>query len=240
MVVFFSPNNDIMIKKIASLVTLSLLLHLAVSAQFRIGPVGGMNFNRQVYKSNTIKYEGIFRNRLGFHAGVITDLVMTKNLSLQSELLYSLRGGYYKSDRANVTEELQTDLGYFTLPICLTYKIDVRSAHLIASAGPYLSKLLHSQHHFYSNGKNIENGPYRVGTDDLTDQIKPWDAGLKVKAGFELKKGMYMVAYYDIGSADINPQFTVTRNKTYGVSLAYIFSTSEEDRYNRFEKFYEF
>lgn len=210
------------------------------NAQFRIGPVGGINFNRQVFKSNTIKYEGTFRNRLGFHAGLITDFILNKNLSLQSELLYSLRGGYYKLDRANVSEELQADLGYITVPVCLTYKMDLRNAHLIASAGPYLSKLLHSQHHFYSNGKNIENGAYRVGTDNIDAQIKPWDAGVKLKAGFELKKGMYLVAFYDISTADINPQFTVTRNKTYGVSLAYIFSTNEEDRYNRFEKFYEF
>jgi hypothetical protein len=208
--------------------------------QFRVGPTGGINFNRQTYKSNTIKYEGIFRNRLGFHAGVITDMVFTKNISVQSELLYTLKGGYYKSDRPNISEELQADLSYITVPVCLTYKIDLRSAWFFVGAGPYLSKLLLSKHTYYSNGMNIENGSYRVGTDPLLHQIKPWDAGVRFKTGFELKKGMYFGAFYDMGSADINPQFTVTRNKTYGVQLAYIFSTTEEDRYNRFEKFYEF
>jgi hypothetical protein len=76
--------------------------------------------------------------------------------------------------------------------------------------------------------------------DNFTDQIKPWDAGVKLKAGFELKKGFSMSAFYDISTADINPQFTVTRNKTFGVQWAFLFSTTEEDRYNRFESFYEF
>ncbi len=236
----FQPKFKRMIRKIVLSVLVMMFISLLSIAQLRIGPTGGLNFNRQVFKSNTNLYEGIFRNRLGFHAGIMTDLVMNKNLSLQSELLYTLRGGFYKSDRPNLSEEYQADLSYITLPICLTYKVDVKNAYLILGAGPYLSKLLHSQHRYYSNGMNIENGPMRVGTNYTTDQIKPWDAGIKFKAGFELKKGLYMVGFYDMSSADINPQFTVTRNKTYGVQLAYIFSLTEEDRYNRFEKFYEF
>jgi hypothetical protein len=213
---------------------------MAASAQLRLAPTGGFNFNRQIFKSNTYKYEGIFRNRLGFHAGMMADLVVTDFLSLQSELLFTRKGGFYKSDRPNISEEYQTDLNYISLPVCLTFKYDVKSAYLVLGAGPYINKLLSSQHRYYSNGENIENGPMRIGTDYDTDQIKPWDAGVKFKAGFELKKGLMMTAYYDWSTADINPQYTITRNKTYGVQLAYIFSLTEEDRYNRFEKFYEF
>lgn len=209
-------------------------------AQVRVGPVGGLNFNRQVFKSNSYRYEGVFRTQLGFNMGAMADIIMNRNLSLQTELIYTLRGGYYKSDRYNVSEEYNTDMGYISLPICLTGKLDVRSAYLIFGAGPFLEKLMHSQHKFYSNGKNVENGKLRVGTNYTTDQLKPWNAGVKVKAGFELKKGMYLVAFYDISTSDINPQFTVTRNKTFGIQLGYLFSTTEEDRYERFEKFYEF
>ncbi|MBL7771849.1 MAG: PorT family protein [Chitinophagaceae bacterium] len=209
-------------------------------AQFRVGPVGGLNFKRQVFKSNTYRFDALFKERLGFNLGVMSEIVMTKNLSLQSELLFTQRGGYYKTEGVNISEEFTSDLSYVSLPLCLTYKLDVRSAWLIAGAGPYLEKLIHSSHKYYSNGVNIENGPMRVGNSFYTDQLKPWSAGVKVKAGFELRRGMYMVAYYDIGTSDINPQFTVTRNKTYGIQWSYIFSTTEEDRYNRLENFYEF
>jgi len=213
---------------------------MTTNAQFRIGPTGGLNFNRQVFKSNTYKYEGVFKSRLGFHIGVLSDLVIIKNLSLQSELLYTHKGGYYKTDRKDIGEIYQDDLGYLSLPVCMTAKLDVRSAWLFVGAGPYLSKLLYAKHSYTSNGSNIENGKLRVGTNYDTDQIKPWDAGVKVKAGFELKKGMYMCAFYDISTTDINPRFQVTRNKTFGVQLGFLFSTSEEDRYNRYENFYEF
>jgi hypothetical protein len=229
-----------MAKKMVFTCLLFYILAGNVLAQVRIGPVGGLNFNRQVFKSNSYRYEGVFRTQLGFNMGAMADIILNRNLSLQTELIYTLRGGYYKSDRYNVSEEYNTDMGYISLPICLTGKLDVRSAYLIFGAGPFLEKLMHSQHKFYSNGQNVENGKLRVGTNYTTDQLKPWNAGVKVKAGFELKKGMYMVAFYDIGTSDINPQFTVTRNKTFGIQLGYLFSTTEEDRYQRFEKFYEF
>jgi hypothetical protein len=229
-----------MAKKMILAILLLGIMTSSVFAQLRVGPVGGLNFNRQVFKSNSYRYEGVFRTHLAFNVGILTDVIINKKLSLQSELIYTLKGGYYKSDRYNVSEELNTDVGYISLPMCLTGKLDVKAAYIIFGAGPYLSKLMHSQHKFYSAGKNIENGKLRVGTNNITDQLKPWDAGVRVKAGFELKKGMYMVAFYDIGTADINPQFTVTRNKTFGLQVSYLFSTTEEDRYERFEKFYEF
>lgn len=228
-----------MIKKILFAFSVCLMLNKA-EAQLRVGPVGGINFNRQVHKSNTNKFDALFRNRYGFNVGIVTDLVMNKHLSLQSELLYTLRGGYYKTEGVNVSQEYSTSIGYVSLPVCLMYKINVNKAYLVLGAGPYLSKLVNTSHRFYSNENNVENGKLRIGTDYYTDQIKPWDAGVKLKAGFELKKGFTMTAFYDIGTSDINPQFVVTRNKTYGVQWSFLFSTTEEDRYNRFENFYEF
>lgn len=226
-------------------IVFSILLFLCaysanLNAQFRVGPTGGFNVNRQVVKSNTYRYDGLFKSRMGYHFGILSDLVITKNISLQSELLYTHKGGYYKTERQDITEEYQSDLGYLELPAVMTYKIDLHNAYAFVGAGPYLSKLLFSKHTYNSNGFNIENGKLRVGTNTETDQIKPWDAGIKLKAGFELKKGMYVCTFYDLSTSDINPQFIITRNKSFGIQLAYIFSVTEEDRYNRFENFYEF
>lgn len=229
-----------MLKKVALSVVLLFMIVLSGNSQFRVGPVGGLNYNRQVVKSNTYRLDALYKTRLAFNFGVMSELVINKRFSLQSELLFSQRGGYYKSEGLNVSEEFKTDLDYLSLANCFTYKHDVKTGFLILGAGPYLEKLIHSSHKFYSNGENIENGPLRVGTSNYTAQIKPWSAGIKVKAGFELRRGFYMVAFYDIGTSDVNPQFTTTRNKTYGLQWSYIFSTTEEDRYQRLENFYEF
>lgn len=229
-----------MFKKIfLSFIAIVFISQLGV-AQFRMGPIGGLNFNRQIFKSNTYRYNDVFTTKLGLNLGLITDLTISKNISLQSELLYTQRGGNFKTERINISEEYNAKLGYVSMPVTLVGKLDVKGAYLITGAGVYLEKLIFSSYSFSSNGVNIESGPLKVGTNMYTDQMKPWNAGVKLKAGFELKKGMYCVAFYDISTTDLNPQFTINRNKTFGVQLGYIFSLTEEDRYNRFENFYEF
>jgi hypothetical protein len=238
--VYFHTKIGLMFKKIfLSFIAIVFISQLGF-AQFRMGPIGGLNFNRQIFKSNTYRYNDVFTTKLGLNLGLITDLTISKNISLQSELLYTQRGGNFKTERINISEEYNAKLGYISMPVTLVGKLDVKAAYLIAGAGVYLEKLIFSSYSFSSNGVNIESGPLRVGTNMYTDQMKPWNAGVKLKAGFELKKGMYCVAFYDIGTTDLNPQFTINRNKTFGVQLGYIFSLTEEDRYNRFENFYEF
>lgn len=229
-----------MLKKNCLLTLFLMAVGILAHAQLRLGPIGGVNFNRQIFKSNTYRYDDVFTTKLGLNIGMMADWVMHKNFSIQSELIYAQRGGNYKTEHINITESYNSKLGYISLPIVFTGKLDVNSAYLIAGAGVYIEKLIFSSHSYYSNGNNIENGPLKVGTNMYTDQIKAWGAGVKFKAGFELKKGMYAVAFYDIGTTDLNPQFTVVRNKTFGAQLGFLFSLTEEDRYNRFEHFYEF
>jgi hypothetical protein len=216
------------------------LLASATQAQFRIGPAVGFNFNRQVHKSNTYRFENVFSSQFGYSIGAVGDVVLTDYLSLQPELMYTMKGGQYDLEESNVTENFQTRLGYISLPVSLVYKYNLNRGYLFAGAGFYVSKLMFSSYNLDQNSINVASGKLRVGNDYYADQIKPWDAGVRVKAGFELKKGFFVSGFYDVGTADINPQFTVVRNKTIGVQAGFIFSLTEEDRYERFENFYEF
>ncbi len=208
-------------------------------AQFRIGPSGGINFSHQINKSNTYPFEGVYKNRISFVAGASMDIGLKGKFTLQPEVLYSFKGGSYLLSNANIREEMKVNLGYLMMPLALAYKIDLNKAFMFFSAGPYLSKLIINNHSYIQNGNSVESGKLRVGTNYDTDQIKPWDAGLKYKIGFEHKKGLFFNAFYDMGTSDINPQFVITRNKTIGVQIGYLFSVTEEDKYDRLNSFYD-
>jgi hypothetical protein len=204
--------------------------------QFRIGPTGGVIFSHQNQKSNTYNFEGVYTSRISFIAGASMDIRIRKNFNFQPEVLYSLKGGTY----TNLKEESKVNLGYLVVPMVLSYKLDLNKAYMVFGAGPYVSKLVINNHSYIQNGKDVESGKLRVGTNYDTDQIKPWDAGFKFKLGFEHKKGLFFNAFYDLGTADVNPQFTITHNKAIGVQIGYLFSVTEEDRYERFNEFYDF
>ena len=212
----------------------------SAQAQVRIAPMMGFNFNRQIQKSNNNKFQGLFNTKLHFSVGAMGDIILTDYLSVQPELLYTFKGGAYQLEPSSVSEDFSTNLGYLQLPVCITGKLDVKRGFLFAGAGMYVSRLVFTNYSLDQNYQNVDAGRLRVGNDYLSDQVKPWDYGLKFKLGFELKRGLYMGAFYDVGLQDVNPQYTVTRNKTVGVQVGWSISLTEEDRYERFENFYEF
>ncbi len=228
-----------MLKRTILLLTAICFVGVA-HAQVRIAPMMGFNFNRQIQSSNNNKFQGIFNTKLNFSVGAMGDILLTDFLSIQPEILYSFKGGAYELESASVSEKFTNNLGYIQMPVCITGKLDVKRGFLFAGAGIYAGRLVYSNYVLEQNYKNVDAGELRVGKDYLRDQITPWDYGFKFKAGLELNKGFYMGAFYDVGSKDINPQYAVTRNKTIGVQFGWSISLTEEDRYERFENFYEF
>jgi len=222
------------------LILCALALVSVAQAQVRIAPVVGFNFNQQIQKSNNISFEGVENTKLHMSLGAMGDILVTDFLSVQPELLYTFKGGAYEIEPSSVSENYNSNLGYLQMPICLTGKLKVNRGFLFAGAGPYVSRLVYTNYVLEQNYQNVDAGKLRVGKDYLRDQITPWDYGLKFKVGFELDRGFYMGAFYDMGTKDINPQFTTTRNRTVGVQMGWSISLSEEDRYERFDNFYEF
>ncbi len=229
----------IMLKR-AFFIAAGILFFGTANAQLRLAPMMGFNFNRQIQKSNTNKFQGLFDNKLHFSAGVMGDIIITDFLSIQPELLATFKGGAYQLEENVVTEDYTNNLGYFSLPVCITGKLNVNRAKLFLGVGGYVSRLVFTSYSLDQNNENVDAGKLRIGKDQFSDQVTPWDYGVKFKAGFELNRGLYMGAFYDIGIHDINPQPVLTRNKTVGVQLGWIFSLTEEDKYERFENFYEF
>lgn len=210
------------------------------NAQVRLAPMAGFNFNRQIQKSNNNRFQGLFNTKLNFSAGVMADIVLTNFLSLQPELLYTFKGGSYTIEPSSVSEEYSNTIGYISMPVCLTGKINVKGGALFLGAGAYASRVSFTSFDLKQNEQRVDAGKLRIGKDYLSDQVTPWDYGFKFKTGFELQRGFYMGAFYDVGMKDVNPQYAQTRNQTVGVQLGYILSLTEEDKYERFENFYEF
>lgn len=229
----------VMLKRAVLLFAMVCFLGTA-HAQLRLAPIAGFNFNRQIQKSNNNRFQGLFNTKLNFSAGVMGDILLTDYLSLQPELLYTFKGGSYTIEPSSVSEENTNTLGYISMPVCLTGKLNVKGGALFAGAGVYVSRITFTSFKLEQNAERVDAGKLRIGTDQFSDQITPWDYGFKFKAGFELQRGFYMTAFYDVGMKDINPQWVQTRNQTVGVQLGYILSLTEEDKYERFENFYEF
>lgn len=147
--------------------------------------------------------------KVGFHAGVLAEFMISEKFGIQPELLYSMQGA--KAEEG----DYKTNLDYITLPIMAKYYItEGFSVH----AGPQIGFLISA----------------KTGDDDMVDVkdfYKSIDYGLGIGAGYALDNGLFFNARYYLGLANIQEEIEflgqtiepTVHNNVIQLSVGYMF-----------------
>jgi hypothetical protein len=163
----------------------ALLVMQAASAQFRLGAKAGAN----IVKVDGISFKDQFR--YGYHIGGFAEIVLTKKISLQPEVLFNQYSttldSNYRSLYQNIINSGQgkVRLNYLSIPILLNYKL---IGPLYFQAGPQFSILMDQNKKFLQNG---------------SDAFKKGDFSMIGGAQIRLAK-IYLTGRYVIGLKNIN------------------------------------
>lgn len=187
-------------KKIISILIAAATFMFAVPAQakfIKFGVKGGLNFSKLDFDANS--FNEISDNSTGFFIGPMAEVTLPiLGLGVDGALMYSQRG---KDD----TKQLGVEI-----PVNLKYTIGLGSSFgVFLTAGP----------DFFFNFKDI---------DILHMESKNTQVGINLGAGLKLIKKLQVGVNYQIpvGNSieieDMNKVFG-GKNKTWQVSLAYIF-----------------
>ena len=206
--------------------TLSLIIlaffTTSLHAQASFGPeVGGLFSNYQGKSGgNTVPTNA----RIGLRAGGVVDIGLSNNLCLQSGLFYVMNG--YKISEAFVSGS--ANVNTLEIPILLTLKLSSPDKdRTFVGVGPYIARNL--------SGSSKANDPYNGNTSSTmsvgnssTDDIKPFDFGLCINAGYQISYGLYIRLHYQKGFVNLIPRGNSdnsSENTNYGVSVGYLFSS---------------
>lgn len=131
----------------------------------RVGIKGGLSASTLFYDSQGVNNK---KERIGFHAGVFSQLTLGEFLAIQPELLYITKGASANYNVLGFNGKNTFRLNYAELPILVTFKLG-QAVEL--QAGPYVSYLLNS---------NINsNGDFGSGTSAINrDNFNKVDYGL--------------------------------------------------------------
>ena len=182
----------------------------AASAQgiVRVGVKGGLNASSLFYDSQGASSK---KERIGFHAGVFTQIPAGEFFAIQPELLYMTKGASATYNVLSFSGTNTFKLNYAELPVLATFKLG-QSVEL--QAGPYVSYLLNS---------NINsNGDFGTGTSAINrDNFNKVDYG--ITGGLNIYFGKTFIgARYEQGLQQIaasGAAKTVLGNAKNGVGL---------------------
>lgn len=225
-------------KKFFLLCTVALVGGLYTQAQVTFGLKAGFSAANM-----TSKYEGdsgIASRKANtkmipaFHGGIIVDIALDDQLSLQPGLFFSQKGAKTGSTALQVgggtfITNTTTRLNYLELPVNLLYKHQIGSGKLFAGFGPYVAYGISGK--LKIKGENFSmDEEVKVKFKDSKEYstkevyIKPFDAGANFTVGYELKMGLLFSVKYSLGLTNTSPyDKEKEKNHYFGISVGYLF-----------------
>jgi hypothetical protein len=181
------------------------------------------NMNSVDYKSGGYWGNWDVSPKFGFTGGVSLDIRLSKLLSLQPELLFTMKGcfreGYTDledpSSGAVVIQDAYNEeslnMSYLEMPLLLIFNIPVKKDHFNIGLGPYVAYGIagKSNNHFSYNNENIDEYmldsalEYKLFTGGKK-RYKPLDYGVTGFVGFTFSNGMLIKAGYSHGLANMS------------------------------------
>ncbi|UOQ97520.1 PorT family protein [Hymenobacter sp. 5317J-9] len=148
-----------------------------------------------------------FSNKVGLNAGVLANLAFGDALSLQPEVLFSMKGAADSNNSKN-----KINLNYIDVPVMLQYNAD----GLFFEAGPQVG--------FLASAKATD------GTNDVDvkDQLNTVDFGYAVGLGYKLETGPMIGLRYNGGITSIDKEESGTtaakiRNNAFQLYVGFMF-----------------
>lgn len=204
-------------KKLLKLTLAFLFLFMAsqMKAQVRFGPEVGLNIAKMTIKSSGMTITP--STLTSFHVGVDVEFTLTKNLFLQSGVLYSVKGAKISDSE----EKGELSPNYIEVPVHVMGMYDIGGPKLMILAGPYFAYGIAGKVKYNGNSRNIT-----YGNNDNSD-LKAFDMGIDVGIGVEMS-GVQLTGRYGFGLANIWPHTGYTvKNGVFQISLAYMISSKK-------------
>lgn len=209
------------------LVLCTLLLCATITAQtekVKIGVKAGLNIASLTFDENELESS----QKTGFTAGIMAEIPLAKNFSVQPEVLYSQQGmkfSYSDIDVANSSYKSTITLNYLNIPVMLKYYV---LKGLSVQAGPQIGILLKSNNKYQDDFLGYDNHE----NYNLSDYTNAFDTSVNLGLGYQFKDKFYVDLRYNISYSDVfkeansNGNYVINsdmRNKVFQITIGYFF-----------------
>lgn len=196
-------------------VVIASLLTTGIFAQQKttFGIRAGVNFqNLNGKDADDDKLEN--KLKTGFNAGVNAEIPVGIDFYVQPGLLFSTKGA-----KAEIGDG-KTNLSYIELPVNFLYKPELGEGRMLLGFGPYAA---------YAVDGNTKNPDGDIEFGDQPGELKRFDAGANLLAGYEFSNKLSFQLNAGLGLVNINNRpsgdsKSSVKNTGFGVSLGYRFN----------------
>ncbi len=203
----------------------TLFFGMTITAQtekVKVGVKAGLNLAALTFDESELNSS----NKTGFTAGVMVEVPLAKNFSLQPELLYSQQGtkiSFSDPDVTNSQFKSTIDLNYLNIPVMLKYYV-VKG--LSIQAGPQIGILLKANNKYQDNFLGYENKE----TLNLKEYSTGIDTSVNFGLGYQFKDKFYTDLRYNVSYLNVFKEGDANhfinndmKNRVFQITIGYFF-----------------
>lgn len=214
-------------------ITALAFVHQYSFAQSKIGiTVGTSNSNIYLKIGNEKQATD---PKFGFTAGLIADIPITKNVSLQPLINFTQKGAIETMGVGNEKATVTINMNYLEMPINIIYHIKSGSSSFFCGGGPSISIGLSGKAKYDYKLLPGWNETEKINFGSSADDVKSFDAGLNATVGLLTKSGFLISVNYTHGFSNLlnygdNPFFDFgsderLSNRYVGLRIGYLLHT---------------
>ncbi len=192
---------------------------ISTGAFAQFGITGGATFSTLKFKYKTAgSLNPSIDSKIGFTLGVFTDVPLSTNFNFRPGLNYTQKGGKITETVVGgptiTSTNFKMTLNYLELPLDFIYKA---TGGFFVGAGPSLAYLLSGKNK-YSDGS--PDYKLKIGNDKTNDDIKAFEFGGNLLAGYQLSNGIFFSVNYNLGFSDLSLQSEASlKNNYFGIRV---------------------
>jgi Outer membrane protein beta-barrel domain len=212
-------TKSIIMKKVFLSLAFISAVSIASQAQMRFGVNAGATLANIKVKSDGAKLN--YDSKIGFTVGGVAEMPINKQISFRPGISFTQKGYNFNSDVAGYKTKYTSTFNYLEIPLNVTYKTNVGSGKIFVGAGPSFAYAVSGKTKTEVNGqKQTEKVKFGSGSEE----VKAFDFGGNILAGYELSNGAYIGLNYNMGFSDINNDAAAkVKNNYFGVRLGFLF-----------------
>lgn len=167
--------------------------------------------------------------KAGFAAGILANIPVGKNFSIQPALNYVQKGSKDEETYGSITEKMKLVINCIELPLNFLFNSGGSTTNFFIGAGPSLSIAVSGKVK-YDDGTNKLSEKINFGSGD-DDLMKAVDLGANFITGVSLDNGILVSVNYNAGLNNLFPNGSADgrlRSNYFGIKLGYVLNNARK------------
>ncbi len=206
----------------------SLLIQINSQAQKTlIGFTAGVTSSNFKFSNNSIS--GNADRATSFTAGMQLDFPIGKDWNIETGLNYLQKGTLVNDDNITLPTSSSIKVNYVEVPLNLLYAVPAKKGNFIIGSGISTAFGISGKNKIKDNNGTEESTVKFGSTQD--DDIRRFDFGVNLIAGYHFKNGCLVSAIYNFGLKNLLPEMTESENvklrsNYFGLKIGYLFAAN--------------